>query len=250
MFPGGWTVRHFDTVASTNDLAADRAVKGDPEGTVVWADSQSSGRGRSGRTWTSPSGNLYCSVILRPESDLASAANLSFVVANALRSAISECCPYIQPQLKWPNDILISGKKICGILLESGAKGGLHVVAGTGINVAAVPSELNASSTSLAMEGCSVSPRELLSVYLFALADRLSRWRQFGFKDIREEWLEHCTGLGQPVVVRAGNSRTSGIFEGLDPDGALILRKEEGELSTFLAADIFFSEAAESGEVL
>jgi len=249
MFPEGWTVQHHGTVDSTNDLAKDLATQGYAEGTVVWADAQAAGRGRSGRGWSSPIGNLYCSAVIRPGSDLASAGNLSFIVAVALRAAIAKCCPCTQPQLKWPNDILVNGQKICGILLESGSDGELFVVAGTGINIAAVPPGLALPATSLEKEGCVVSPETLLSAYLTALSTRLETWRTLGFARIRAEWLEHCIGLGQPIVVRTEVSQSKGIFEGLAPDGALIFRKETGELSTVRAADVFFTDTAIRGEV-
>lgn len=249
MFPDGWTVHHHATVASTNDLATSLAVDGAEEGTVVWADAQSAGRGRSGRNWSSPTGNLYCSVILRPGTDLANAANLSFVVAVALRAAIADVCKNLSPGLKWPNDILLGGKKLCGILLESGARGEPHVIAGTGVNVSSKPPGFESSSTCLAEQGCAVAPRDLLSSYLFALADRLAIWRSSSFAAIRSEWLAHAIGQGQPITARTESETMTGIFEEIDAKGALILRKDDGERATILAADVFFGPATASESV-
>lgn len=246
MTPDGWTVHHHATVASTNDLATSLAIDGAEEGTVVWADAQSAGRGRSGRNWSSPTGNLYCSVVLRPGPDLANAANLSFVVAVALRAAIADVCDHLSPGLKWPNDILLSGKKLCGILLESGLNGGPHVIAGTGINVSSEPPGLNDTSTCLAKQGCAANPHDLLSSYLFALANRLAIWRESGFAAIRSEWLDHAIGLGEPITARTDTGSTAGTFENLNADGALVLRTANGDRATILAADVFFGRTGAS----
>ncbi len=249
MYPDGWTVHHHATVASTNDLAASLAAEGAEEGTVIWADAQSAGRGRSGRRWSSPTGNLYCSVVLRPGAELTDAANLSFVVAVALRAAIADACHGLSLGLKWPNDILLAGKKLCGILLESGSQNSPYVIAGSGVNIASEPPGLTGSSTCLAEHGCKVTPRDLLSSYLFALVDRMAIWRDRGFPAIRSEWLDHAIGLGQPITARTESDTTIGTFEDLDDAGALILRMGNGQQVRILAADVFFGPVPANGGV-
>lgn len=246
--PAGWTIRHEQSVGSTNDVAGEMASQGAPEGTIVWADRQVSGRGRAGRGWVSPEGNLYCSAVIRPGDDLSKAACLSFVVATALHAAIADLFPAAQPLLKWPNDILAGGAKLSGILLEAGSGGGTpYVVAGTGVNIASAPEAdyPTAALADFAKPGQASSPAGLLSAYLFALAERLALWRGQGFAPIRAEWLDHCTGLGQPVTARSGGGTEQGIFEGLGSDGALLLRRPDRSLSTILAADVFFSSAVQ-----
>lgn len=247
-WPDGWTVEHHAAVGSTNDRATDLAVKGATEGAIVWADCQTEGRGRSGRAWVSPTGNLYCSAVLRPGVDLSTAANLSFVVALALREAIGKLCPGAMPQLKWPNDILIAGAKVAGILLETGTDDAdPFVIAGTGVNIASKPDSPAYPAMALNELGQTIEPADLLGAYLAALADKLSLWRVSGFAPVREEWLNQCIGLGQPISARTGQGVEHGIFESLDGNGALILRQDDGRKSTILAADIFFTDAKKKG---
>ena len=244
--PAGWSVRHTPEIGSTNDAAARLAGEGAGEGTVVWADLQRTGRGRSGRQWASPPGNLYCSVVLRPGADLSAAGNLSFVVAVALRAAIARLFPRAAPVLKWPNDILNADGKLAGILLEAGESGqGPYVVAGTGVNIAGAPNGEAAALRPFADEGEPPGAAELLTAYLAELAGRLAAWREGGFGPIREEWLTHCIGLGRPVTVRADGASDEGVFEALDSNGALILRRAGGDTRAVLAADVFFPQAVE-----
>src|SRR5690348_7572810 len=141
--PAGFRAHHFAAVGSTNDTAKELARAGAPEGTIVWAGEQTAGRGRRGRIWASPPGNLYLSLILRPQAPAAQAAQLGFVAALALGGAIAELAgPQIELRCKWPNDLLANGRKLAGILLESetSANGEVDfVVLGVGANLASAP---------------------------------------------------------------------------------------------------------------
>jgi BirA family biotin operon repressor/biotin-[acetyl-CoA-carboxylase] ligase len=131
-----FNVRRFETTSSTNDDAKEAAEKGAAEGMVVWALSQSGGRGRHGRQWHSPIGNLYCSVVLRPSLGRRFFGFYSFISALAIGDSIKEVLPQADVELKWPNDVLVRGKKISGILLEAGED---FLVIGIGVNILYVP---------------------------------------------------------------------------------------------------------------
>src|SRR5258708_4173593 len=160
--PGGFLLHRYDTVGSTNDEARQLARDGAPGGTLVWAAAQSAGRGRRGHLWQSPPGNLYLSMVLRPEAPPANAPQLGFVAALALGDALDQlAAPGLQLRYKWPNDLLAGGKKLAGILLESemAAGGGLDfVILGIGVNLVSAPRELEYPAPSLAHQGASASP--------------------------------------------------------------------------------------------
>ncbi|MEM1401005.1 MAG: biotin--[acetyl-CoA-carboxylase] ligase [Pseudomonadota bacterium] len=239
--PPGWTLHRHGTVASTNDLAVGLADQGASEGTIVLAEAQSAGRGRGGRSWVSPVGNLYCSVVLRPTDQMPQAANLSFVIAVALRAAIVSAIGPTGAQLKWPNDILINGAKVSGILLEAGRD---SIIAGTGVNVVENMGQGSSPGATLIAHNPSATADALLHLYIAELDRRLQIWRREGFAPIRREWLDHGIGLGEPIVARTGQDTLEGVFETLDPNGALILRQPGGTTSTILAADVFFPAGA------
>lgn len=225
VLPDGWTLVALDSVGSTNDEAARLADSGAPEGTVVWAREQHGGRGRRGRSWASPPGNLYCSTILRPECPAARAAELGFVAA----LAVGDLVPASRAiRLKWPNDVLVDGGKIAGILLESAiAQDGRveHVVAGIGINVAFAPQLAEMRYPGASLGGTVEAALEGLTR---ALATRLAQWRRDGFGVVREAWLAQAGPLGAEVDVRLGEGLVRGRFAGLDHEGALLLDTAEG----------------------
>ncbi len=225
VLPDGWMLVALDSVGSTNDEAARLADSGAPEGTVVWAREQHGGRGRRGRSWASPPGNLYSSTILRPECPAARAAELGFVAA----LAVGDLVPASRAiRLKWPNDVLVDGGKIAGILLESAiAQDGRveHVVAGIGINVAFAPQLAEMRYPGASLGGTVEAALEGLSR---ALATRLAQWRRDGFGVVREAWLAQAGPLGAEVDVRLGEGLVRGRFAGLDHEGALLLDTAEG----------------------
>lgn len=225
VLPDGWTLVALDSVGSTNDEAARLADGGAPEGTVVWAREQQGGRGRRGRSWASPPGNLYSSTILRPNCPAPRAAELGFVAALAVGDLVP---PLRAIRLKWPNDVLVDGGKIAGILLESAiAQDGRveHVVAGIGVNVAFAPQLAEMRYPGAALGGTVEVALEGLTR---ALAVRLAQWRRDGFGVIRTAWLAQAGPLGAEVDVRLGEGLVRGRFAGLDHEGALLLDTADG----------------------
>ena len=225
VLPDGWTLVALESVGSTNDEATRLADTGALEGTVVWAREQSGGRGRRGRNWASPVGNLYSSTILRPGCMAPQAAELGFVAA----LAVGDLVPADRSvRLKWPNDVLVDGGKVAGILLESaiGQDGHVeHVVAGIGVNVAFAPQLPEMRYPGAALGGTVEAALEGLTR---ALATRLAQWRCEGFETVRREWLAKAGPLGAEVDVRLGEGLVRGRFAGLDQEGALLLDTAEG----------------------
>ncbi len=225
VLPDGWALVSFDSVGSTNDEAGKLADGGASEGTIVWAREQSGGRGRRGRRWASPPGNLYSSTILRPDCPAPRAAELGFVAA----LAVGDMVPAGRSvRLKWPNDVLVDGGKVAGILLETAISqtGRVdHVVAGIGVNVAFAPQLPEMRYPGAALGGTVEAALEKLAA---GLATRLTQWRRDGFPAIREAWLAAAGPLGASVDVRLGDELVSGDFAGVDHEGALLLDTPAG----------------------
>ncbi len=249
--PPGFQIKAFDSVGSTNDEAKALARSGAMEGTIVWARRQESGRGRRGRAWTSPEGNLYSSTILRPGRSPADAAQISFVAALAIAETAESVLPdSTGVRCKWPNDVLIHDRKLSGILLESeleakpGGSGAVSwVVLGVGINLRHFPQPTDYSATSLVAEGApAMAASALLEVYAGHLATWYGRWREFGFGPIRDAWLARARGLGGPILVRLADRTIPGTFADLDSDGVLLLDPTDGGPRQRIAAgDVFFT---------
>ena len=225
VLPDGWTLVALASVGSTNDEAARLADTGVPEGTVVWSREQTGGRGRRGRHWASPPGNLYTSTILRPACAAPRAAELGFVAALAVADIVPADR---QVRLKWPNDVLVDGGKIAGILLESavGQAGQVdHVVAGIGLNGGFAPQLPEMRYPGSALGGSVEAALERLTA---ALAARLVQWRRDGFETVRAAWLGKAGPIGAEVDVRLGDELVRGRFAGLDRQGALLLETAAG----------------------
>ncbi len=225
VLPDGWTLVALDSVGSTNDEAARLADAGAPEGTVVWSREQTGGRGRRGRHWASPVGNLYTSTILRPDCPAARAAELGFAAALAVADIVPAGR---EVRVKWPNDVLVDGGKIAGILLESaiGQTGQVqHVVAGIGVNVGFAPQLPEMRYPGSALGGSVEAALEKLTA---ALAARLAEWRREGFETVRAAWLAKAGPLGAEVDVKLGEGLVRGRFAGLDREGALLLDTATG----------------------
>jgi BirA family transcriptional regulator, biotin operon repressor / biotin---[acetyl-CoA-carboxylase] ligase len=225
VLPDGWTLVALDTVGSTNDEAARLADSGVSEGTIVWSREQTGGRGRRGRRWSSPIGNLYTSTILRPDCAAARAAELGFVAA----LAVADLVPASRAvRVKWPNDVLVDGGKVAGILLESAVGDGgrvLHVVAGVGVNVGFAPQLPEMRYPGAALGGTVEAALEQLA---WALARRLAEWRRDGFAAVRAAWLAQAGPLGAEVDVKLSEGLVRGRFSGLDHEGALLLDTAAG----------------------
>jgi BirA family biotin operon repressor/biotin-[acetyl-CoA-carboxylase] ligase len=223
----------YDTLGSTNDEAKRLAEAGAAEWTVVMAREQTAGRGRGGSVFVSPPGNLYLSAIVRPACSAASAAQLGFAAALAVGQAVAARLPPGRELCyKWPNDVLVDGSKISGILLESSAAhdGALAwLVAGIGVNVANHPSETPWPATSLASLGVSeIGLEDLLRSIVAAFQAEVARWLSEGFAPLRAQWLARAYGLGSAVRVRLARESFSGRFLDLDADGVLLVETAAG----------------------
>lgn len=243
--PPFFTLSAFETIGSTNEYARKIAETGATEGQLVWSGIQEQGVGRRGRGWTSPQGNLYCSILLRPNCSAVEGAKLSFLVAVALHQALSEFLPNsAELSLKWPNDLLVSNQKIAGILLESksNASGNLDwLVIGTGVNIESYPKWTEGlPATSLKKEGGKVSINRVLESYCLNLLNLYTVWKVDGFEPIRQKWLERATGIGSPIIVRLAKNEYSGIFTDLDTSGALVLTLKDGSVKHVTAGEVFF----------
>ncbi|MGB0682790.1 MAG: biotin--[acetyl-CoA-carboxylase] ligase [Magnetovibrionaceae bacterium] len=238
----------FDSLDSTNEEARRLAEAGARDGTVVMARRQESGRGRRGRPWVSEPGNLYISFIFRPEDPPSRAAELGFVAANATADAIQHFCSRAtQVTVKWPNDVLIEGAKVAGILLES--SGGPEkvdwLVAGIGVNIDHHPADTPYPATHLNHER-ERDEEPLVSANVFAetlvlyLGAGLVNRRRVGFSAIRRDWLRRAHGLGKPLQARLFDRTLEGVFKGLDGTGALLLEDAGGTVHTLTAADVFW----------
>lgn len=214
---------------------------------MVWARRQSAGRGRRGRSWDSPAGNLYLSLVLRPLCEARRVAQLSFVAALGVVDLV-DARLLGRARCKWPNDILVDGAKVAGVLLESSLKAGGQVdwvVLGIGVNLASHPGIAGpVPSTSLAAAGAApLAPADALPLLVMALVRRRQAWETQGFAAVRRGWLARAHGLGGLVTVVNDDRRLAGVFEGLDADGALVLAQEGGGWLTVPAGDVFFGDA-------
>ncbi len=226
---------HHESVGSTNAAALELTQAGQRLPFVVTAGEQTAGRGRSGQAWASPPGNFYGTFAVPADTPDPRLAQISFVAAVALAQVLGDWG--LNPQLKWPNDVLIGGAKLSGILLE---KHGAVLLVGVGVNVASHPELPDRATTCLRALGVSRSAAQVGEALTDALEDRLAQWHQDGFAPIRQAWLALAHGLNQPLRVRrAGQGDVHGQFRGLGPDGSLQLDGPEGGLSIH-AGEVFF----------
>ncbi len=222
----GFRLLSLDTVASTNIEALARAGE---DRLWVTAREQTAGRGRRGRSWASQPGNLYASLLLQTPAATARCPELSFVAALAVHDAVAP----VAARIKWPNDLLIEGRKFTGILIESGRDNA--VVIGIGVNCAHHPDGTDYPASDL--DGRFL-PEQLFAALSDAMVLRLGQW-QDGFASIRADWLARASGLGEAIDVRLPNSTISGLFEDLDEAGRLMLRLPDGRLEPIAAGDVF-----------
>jgi len=239
-------IAYFDTLDSTNEEAKRQALAGATGPKWIVARCQSSGRGRRGRPWASETGNLFTTGLYRLDCDPARAAQLSFAAALAVGDVCASVLDPERVRLKWPNDVLVEGRKISGILLESGqhARGGLWLAIGIGVNLSHHPDDSERPATDLRAQGGEIE--------VDAAAERLSRrfdhwlncWAQDGFNPIREAWLSRVHGLGERCVVRLDHETLEGVFADLGPDGSLRLDLKDGGRRFISAGDVFFPGAS------
>jgi BirA family transcriptional regulator, biotin operon repressor / biotin---[acetyl-CoA-carboxylase] ligase len=225
-------------IDSTNEACRLRALAGEAAGLVIRADRQSAGRGRRGRNWSSPQGNLYTSILLRPQRPASEAAALGFAAVMAIGDVAEALLPSgTLVQHKWPNDLLIDGSKASGILLE--AQPGF-VVLGIGVNVASHPADTPYPATNLIAAGAAaITPQALLERLLTALAPLYERWERAGFATLLPAWRRRAAGLGQPIEVRLERETLTGTFRDLEPDGTLRLTLSDGTERRIAAGDVY-----------
>ncbi len=245
--PAGFTLRALDEIDSTNAEAKRQAATGAPSGTLIVAREQSGGRGRHGRPWQSPPGNVYASLLLRPDCRAQEAAQLSFVAALAVADTVAALLPARRHiQLKWPNDVLVGGRKISGVLLECAPGAGTRldwVVVGCGINVASHPELDDGAATSLRAEGArDATVTAVLQTFAHGFVAWMARWEGEGFGPVRSAWLASALGLGRPIEVRLPNETLRGVFRALDAGGALELALEGGGQRLVTGGEVYFGE--------
>lgn len=237
----------FATIDSTNDELKRRAAAGATDGTVVWAETQTHGRGRGLRVWQSPPGNLYASILVRPDCAAADGAQLTFAAALATADAVAaHVAEGADVRCKWPNDVLIAGRKVAGILLESALapSGRLEwLIVGVGINVAWHPPDdaaLLYPATSLRAHGAAAPrPEDVLAHLVAAFAHWRAVWAAEGFPPLRAAWLARAYGLARAVTVRLDGETVAGVFADLDAGGALVVETACGVRRSIVAGDVF-----------
>ena len=226
---------------STNTLLKEMALRGAPAGSLCLCETQTAGKGRLGRSWHSPAGQgLWLSVLLRPRLKPEQAPLVTLCAAMAMEQAVREVTG-LDTRIKWPNDLVLQGKKLCGILLEIGfGRSGIdYIVVGTGLNVrrGAYPAELAHQATSIEDHRTPPPRRELLVHYLAALEDIITRLENEGFPALADAYRARSCTLGSQVHV-SGSVDFTGVAEAIDETGALLVRDETGELRRVLAGDV------------
>lgn len=247
--PKGYNLLHLSEVDSTSSEATRRGD--DPKPLWIWADRQTSGRGRRGREWVSQDGNLFCTLCLNLEGEITNAARLSFVAAIAAADTVASFVSGSKHEVKvkWPNDVLLKQKKIVGILLESTTADtdGLPVVVlsvGIGINLASHPEIAERPATSLKAENIPVpGTGEALTKLAHCFDEWFLEFCDKGFEPIRKAWLARAKGVGQDIEVRLPNQTLRGVFRDLDPTGALVLDAEDGSRRLVSAGEVFFNSS-------
>ncbi|PZP83972.1 MAG: biotin--[acetyl-CoA-carboxylase] ligase [Azospirillum brasilense] len=240
----------YDVLDSTNEEAKRLAGGGASHGAVIWAKRQQAGRGRMGREWVSAEGNLFVSILLSPECDLATCSQLSFVAAVAAAETLEGIVPDQQEiACKWPNDILLNGRKLGGILLESfttqepSGRECQWVVVGVGINIDSFPEHVMFPAACLRDAGVEIiSAKIVLSRFIFNFISHYDAWVGAGFKPVQKAWQKRAYRLGHEVEVIIGEKKITGVFDGIDAAGRLLVRAESGAITGISAGDVFFKE--------
>ena len=262
----GLRLESLGTTGSTNAEARLRAQQGESGPLWITAIAQTQGRGRHGRTWISPPGNLYASLLLRDPSPFEQAPQLAFVAALALRDAVALETKALAPQLKfkWPNDLLLDGRKCAGILIEGEAtpdgEAGKRfvVVIGVGVNCSSHPptgdtgdGSIGFPATDLKAHGVAIAPEQLFERLSATMCRRLAQWdRGLGFPVILDDWLTHAGGIGKSIAVRNGDAEMQGRFVGLDHAGRLVLERPDGGITKIAFGDVFpFTVRGQRGQL-
>jgi BirA family biotin operon repressor/biotin-[acetyl-CoA-carboxylase] ligase len=240
----------YDVLDSTNEEAKRLADGGASHGAVIWAKRQTAGRGRMGREWVSADGNLFVSILLSPDCDLSTCSQLSFVAALAVAETLSGIVPGEEEiTCKWPNDVLLNGRKLGGILLESFTmpnERGIEkqwVAVGVGINVDSYPEHVMFPACCLRQAGVEIiSAKIVLSRFVYNFIHQYDAWMQAGFKPIQKAWTARAYRLGAPIEVIVGEKQINGVFDGIDSSGKLLVKQNSGAITGIAAGDVFFKE--------
>jgi BirA family biotin operon repressor/biotin-[acetyl-CoA-carboxylase] ligase len=244
----GWRLESHESIGSTSDTCIARARAGEPDGLAVLAARQTQGRGSRGRDWDSPTGNLHLSVLLRPPESARTVAQWALLAGVALAEAISGEGVARKITLKWPNDVLLGGKKLAGILLDSATDAGGKVawlVIGMGANLATAPEIPGRATTALADHDLPPAPNQLAEEILA----RLDHWRQIrgrdGFAPVRAAWLARAQPIGTELSIKLTGRTLAGEFAGLGEDGSLLLRTG-GEVRAFATGEVLLPDLHEN----
>lgn len=230
----------YDEIDSTSEEAKRRARRGETSAFWIAARQQSMGKGRLGRSWASPIGNLFTTVLFPEPGGLSIAARVPFAAALAVRDACVSVLPSLAVGLKWPNDVRVDGKKLSGILTESGeTQGVVWIALGMGVNVQHAPEGVGQETTSLLDQGApsSLQADHVLQALSEALNHRVKQARN-DFESLLADWLKYADGSGQTIQAGPVGHRIEGVFEGLAPDGGLILRLPDGATHIIRAGDV------------
>jgi BirA family transcriptional regulator, biotin operon repressor / biotin---[acetyl-CoA-carboxylase] ligase len=240
---GGARLVVRDLIDSTNAEALRQARAGERGPLWVVAEEQTAGRGRRGRAWTSPRGNLYATLLLTEACAPERAPQLSFVAALALHDALCGLAPPVRTklQVKWPNDLVLGGAKVAGILVEGESAPGrsFAVAIGMGVNCVSHPADTLYPATDLRVSGVETTAEALLPLLARSMRARLDRWAGgAGFDTIREDWTLRAARLGERIRLRVGERQAAGRLMGIDEDGRLVLETDEGEREAFSAGEV------------
>ncbi len=249
--PAGVALAAYEQIDSTNEEAKRRGEAGERGPVWIWAKTQSAGRGRQGRSWTSEPGNLFCTLLIDPEATPQRASELSFVTALAVADTVDALIGKPRAELKWPNDVLVNGAKICGVLLESGSGSATRagwLAIGIGINLASHPDGTPYPATHVGASGPAPAPETALEVLAEAFDRWFTLWRRVGFEPVRQGWLNRARGKGEVLTARLGTRTLVGKFLDLDPQGALVLQSDDGATHTVSAGEVFFGEAVHASD--
>ena len=239
--PDGYILHRYDEIDGTN---AEALRHGAPDRHVFVASGQTAGRGRQGREWVSPRGNLFATICVSPPV-ARNPAQLAFVAGLAVLDALSEAAPAAELAFKWPNDILASGRKISGILIEAGQTG---YAIGIGVNLVSSPPDADVRFPATHLESVAgddpvPASEQLLAAICRHFGGWFDRWAAHGFEPLRAVWLASAHGIGDTIAASTGAGRLEGRFQGLDTDGALVIEGAGGDIHIVAAGDVFFPGA-------